>query len=174
MTNFFSSLKLNFSLVCVAAVLCLQGCGGERTTSFNPSASSSSSSSSVTKIETSLVKQDTSITGTVDHPAKSLRVMREYTEFGHLVDSYTNDNPADPGFANGQVVLVDMGVTNACDRHLDFSSLTAQEDGDSSIRVVVKYNERAENRSGCSGTTRPYYFYYVKKRGPVVFEEIIL
>jgi hypothetical protein len=176
MTNFSASIKLNVSLVCLAAALCLQGCGGERTTAFNPGSSSSNSSSSVAKIESSLLKEGTvSNYDLLDHKEKSLNVISEYTEYTHLIDQYTDDTPNTPDFDAGQLVLVDMGNTKGCDRHLSFSSLSAQEYGDSAVKVVVKYNERAENRTDCSNTTtRPYYFYYVKKRGLVVFEEIIL
>jgi len=162
-------------LFCALASVLLQGCGAERTTPFDPDTSSSSSSSSVTKIDVNEEASGTQpFSSTIDHKDKSLNVMRSDEEYNTIANFYVDHTLDDVSFTAGQVVLVDMGETNDCDRHLDFSSLTAQEDGDNSIRVVVKYNERAENLANCSGTTRPYYFYYIDQRGPIIFEEKIL
>lgn len=174
MTNFFASLKLNFSLVCVAAVLCLQGCGGERTTSFNPSVSSSSSSTP-NKVLVELLVQGTDPYHEQDYSDKRVQAAREEKDYFFFKDSFTTALIDKPNFEKGQVVVVDLGAQDTCKQHLEFSSLRAEEAGDEAVKVVISYKAKAAVTSNCTSTTpRPFYFYYVDSRDQLIISETIL
>ncbi len=170
MINFLFSSQIKFGFIVVLVGLLLQGCGGERTTPYNPS--SSSSSSSATKVVAELITQGTNTLRDIDYKEKSLHVMRDSKEFFNFVDKYTNLNPEPPNFNSGQVVLVDMGNQESCKKRLEFNSLRAEEAGDDSVKVVVTYREIAAISGDCV-ISRPFYFYYIESRGHLIVEESV-
>jgi hypothetical protein len=175
MTKFVSKQlnTLGALLFCALASVLLQGCGAERTTPFDPDNSSSSSSQAVS-VDVAQILVGTEPHTDIDHKEKNLNVMRDEDEYVKIGDYYVSTGLDEQNFDDGQVVLIDMGDTDGCKQHLTFSSLTAKEAGDDSVKVVIKYNEVAAGTSNCSSTnTRPFYFYYVRSRGALVFEENI-
>lgn len=173
MINFLFSFQLKRGFMVVLAALLLQGCGGERTTPYNPS--SSSSSSSAVSVTTQVITQATSTSSLLDHSDKRLQVMRNENDFFDITDAYVDFNLATQDFTNGQVVLLDLGEQDSCQQRLDFNSLRAEEAGDDSVKVVITYRERAATSGTCTSVkSRPFYLYYVQSRGTLIFEESIL
>ena len=176
MINFMISSQVKLGGLILLAALFLQGCGGERTTPYNPSSSSSSSSSSsAASVSVSIIAQGTFTSGGLDHEDKRLQVMRDADDFYDITNNYVNSNLPQPNFSEGQAILVDLGNVNGCAQHLNFSSLRAEKAGADSVKVVVSYTESAANTAGCStAVTRPYQLYYVESRGSLLVEEKIL
>lgn len=173
MINFMFSSQLKFGLMVVLAALLLQGCGGERTTPYNPSSSSSSSSAS--SVTTQAITQGTTTSSVLDHTDKRLQVLRNEDDYYGISNSYVNFNLATQNFTSGQVVLLDLGEQDSCKQRLDFNSLRAEEAGDDSVKVVITYHERAATSGTCTSvSSRPFYLYYVQSRGTLIFEESIL
>lgn len=173
MINFLFCSQIKFGLLVVLAVLLLQGCGGERTTPYNPS--SSSSSSSAVSVTTQVITQATTTSSVLDHSDKRLQVIRNENDFFDITDAYVDFNLATQNFTSGQVVLLDLGEQDSCQQRLDFNSLRAEEAGDDSVKVVITYRERAATSGTCTSVkSRPFYLYYVQSRGTLIFEESIL
>jgi hypothetical protein len=173
MINFMFSSHVKISGLVLLAVILLQGCGGERTTPYDPG--SSSSSSSAVSVTAQVIAQATTVSGVLDHSDKRLQVMRNENDFFDITDGYVNFNLDSQNFTNGQVVLLDLGEQDSCKQRLDFNSLRAQESGGDSVKVVVTYRERAATSGACTSVlSRPFYLYYVQSRGTLIFEESIL
>jgi hypothetical protein len=173
MINVMFSSQTKLGVIVLLAALFLQGCGGERTTPYNPS--SSSSSSSAVAVTTQIITQGTDTSTFIAHEDKRLQVMRNENDFYDISDAYVNFNLATQNFIDGQVVLLDLGEQDSCKQGLGFNSLRAEETGTESVRVVVSYRERAATTTGCTSViTRPYYIYYVQSRDALIFEESIL
>lgn len=151
----------------------LQGCGGERTAPFNPG--SSSSSSSVTSVDATQLTQGTTTRVVPQYKEHSLHVARDQTEFYKYVDEYSTINLDLPDFTTGQVIIVDGGDTDSCKKKVIFNRLTAQQDGNNSVKVVVSYSESADVTTTCTSViSRPYYFYYIKSLNTIIFSEDII
>lgn len=173
MINLLFSSQIKLGGIALLAALFLQGCGGERTTPYNPSSSSSSSSAS--SVATQAITQATTTSSVLDHSDKRLQVMRNENDFFDITDGYVNFNLGSQNFTSGQVVLLDLGEQDSCKQRLDFNSLRAEEAGDDSVKVVVTYRERAATSGTCTSVlSRPFYLYYVQSRGTLIFEESIL
>lgn len=173
MINFMFSSQFKLGGIVLLAALFLQGCGGERTTPYNPS--SSSSSSSAIAVTTQAIAQATTVSGVLDHSDKRLQVIRNENDFFDITDAYVDFNLATQNFTSGQVVLLDLGEQDSCKQRLDFNSLRAEEAGDDSVKVVIAYRERAATSGTCTSViSRPFYLYYVQSRGTLIFEESIL
>jgi hypothetical protein len=173
MINFMFSSHAKFGVFVLLAALILQGCGGERTTSYNPS--SSSSSSSAVAVTTQIITQGTDTSTFIAHEDKRLQVIRNENDFYDISDAYVNFNLATQNFVDGQVVLLDLGEQDSCKQRLEFNSLRAEEAGEDSVKVVVTYRERAATSGTCTPVlSRPFYLYYVQSRGTLIFEESIL
>ncbi len=167
---FSSHVKIS-GLVLLAVIL-LQGCGGERTTPYNPS--SSSSSSSAAAVNTQTITQGTSTRIELDHSDKRLQVMRNRDDYYDITDYYVNDNLPEQNFDNGQVVLIDLGEQDSCKQRLEFSSLRAEEAGSEGVKVVISYRALAAVSTACTSVkTRPYYVYWVQSRDTLIFGETI-
>ncbi len=172
MINFLFSSYLKQGLMVVVAGLVLQGCGGERTTPFNPDLSSSSSSAAA--VTTQLIRQGTATSMVLDYSDKRLQVMREDDEYYDLTDYYDTSGWPSQNFDNGQVVLIDLGEQDSCKQRLEFSSLRAEDAGTEGVKVVVSYRQIAAVTTGCTSVvTRPYYLYYVQSRDVLIFGETI-
>jgi len=173
MINFMFSSQAKISGLVLLVVILLQGCGGERTTPYNPS--SSSSSSSAVAVTTQVITQGTDTSTFIAHEDKRLQVMRNENDFYDISDAYVNFNLATQNFVDGQVVLLDLGEQDSCKQRLEFNSIRAEEAGDDSVKVVVTYRERAATSGTCTPVlSRPFYLYYVQSRGTLTFEESIL
>lgn len=173
MINILFSSQFKFLGLVLLSALFLQGCGGERTTPYNPSVSSSSSSAS--SVGVSQLTQGTFIYRDADHKDKRLQVIRDADDFYGITNSYVDFNLTEPNFTSGQVVLVDLGKQDSCQQSLEFNSLRAEAVGDDSVKVVVTYRERAVTTGACIPvSSRPFYLYYVQSRGTLIFEESLL
>ena len=173
MINFMFSSYFKLGGILLLAALFLQGCGGERTTPFNPS--SSSSSSSAVAVNTQTITQGTSTRIGLDHSDKRLQVMRNRDDYYDITDYYVNDNLPEQDFTNGQVVLIDLGEQDSCKQRLEFSSLRAEDAGTEGVKVVVSYRQIPEVATGCTSVvTRPYYLYHVQSRDVLIFGETVL
>jgi hypothetical protein len=173
MINSMFSSHAKFGVLVLLAALILQSCGGERTTPYNPSLSSSSSSA--VSVTTQVITQATDTSRVLDHSDKRLQVMRNENDFFDITDAYVDFNLASQNFTSGQVVLLDLGDQDSCRQRLDFNSLRAEEAGNESVKVVITYRERAATSGVCTSViSRPFYLYYVQSRGTLIFEESIL
>lgn len=138
------------------------------------SSSTSSSSSSASSVAQELLWSATKTATVIDKKEKNVQVIRTDTDFYKLADAYVDRVLEVPDLTTGQVVLIDDGDVDSCAAHLEFNSkLTAVELTDASVKVTVNYIEKP-TLTNCSSTfTRPYYFYYLKTKKLLVFEEKI-
>jgi hypothetical protein len=172
MTNILRFAQIKLGAVTLLAAIFLQGCGAERTTPYNPVASSSSSSA--VAITTQPIAQGTTNSVLLDYSDKRLQVMRESDDYYYITDYYENTGFPEQSFDNGQVVLIDLGEQDSCKQRLEFSSLRAEEAGAEGVKVVVSYRALAAVSTTCTSViTRPYYLYYVESRDALIFSESI-
>ncbi len=142
--------------------------------SSSSNTSSSSSASSTSSVATELIWSATQTTTVIEKQEKNIQVMRNATDFFAVADAYADRSLEAPNFDEGQVVLIDDGQVDTCAAHLEFnSSLIAAELTDNTVKVTLHYIEKPK-LDRCSSTfTRPYYFYYLKTKKLLVFEEKI-
>lgn len=101
--------------------------------------------------------------------------MRTATDFYNLADAYVDHSLESQDFETGQVILIDDGEVDSCAAHLEFNStLSATELTDNSVRVTINYLEKPKQDKCSSTFSRPYYFYYLKTKKLLVFEEKII
>jgi hypothetical protein len=172
MTNILRFTHIKLGAVTLLAAIFLQGCGAERTTPYNPVASSSSSSAIA--VSTQTITQGTTNSVLLDYSNKRLQVMRNSDDYYDITDYYENTGFPAQNFDNGQVVLIDLGEQDSCKQRLEFSSLRAEEAGAEGVKVVVSYRALAAVSTTCTSViTRPYYLYYVESRDALIFSESI-
>ena len=107
----------------------------------------------------------------IDKKEKNIQVMRDATEFHKIANTYVAQNLATPDFNIGQVVLIDMGDTDSCALRFEFSSISAKEQTDNTIAVVVNYTVKAAVEKCTPVITRPFYFYHINTRKLLKIEE---
>lgn len=102
-------------------------------------------------------------------------MLRNNSDFHTTANAYLNFNPDDQNFDEGQVVLVDDGEVDSCAAHLAFNStINAVELTDNTVKVTVSYVEKPKLDKCSSTFSRPFYFYYLKTKKLLVFEEKIV
>jgi hypothetical protein len=171
----------------LVGLIILQGCGGQRDEPFDPGTSHSSRGAAVTISK--LISGDAPFTA-VAAEGRLVKI-RDLDSFEVYWDEYTNDPHDTVAFDTGQVLLVDLGEKNACERKLTLKQYAAYEGSVNSVIVVLDYTDadassnsssstssersssNSSSNSSCStvGTTHPFYFYYVKSRDEIVIEE---
>ena len=99
------------------------------------------------------------------------------SEFNNITGAYSSINLTAPVFTEGQVFLIDDGDVNGCDAHFEFQeNLTTKEVGDNGLKVLLDYREKP-SKSPCTPSvspSRPYYFYYIKSKKLLAFEDNIV
>lgn len=114
---------------------------------------------------------------TIETAGKKSQVVTE-SEFNNITGAYSIDNLTAPDFVNGQVILIDDGAVNGCDAHFEFQApvdgLTTENVGDNGLKVVLDYREKPSKSSCTPSASRPYYFYYIKSKKLLAFEDNII
>lgn len=180
----------------LVSLIMLQGCGGARDEPFDPGSSTSSRGPAVTM--TRLVSGDDPVTD-VQTEGRIIKI-RDEGIFETYWNEYTTEIHETIDFAAGQVLLVDLGAKNTCDRKLTLKQYAAYEGSVNSVIVVLDYTDSgassnssstssessssesssssdssssSSSNSSCSavGTTHPFYFYYIKSRDEIIVEE---
>ncbi len=195
MINLAALNKQTFNIFfsALVGVVMLQGCGGQRDEPFDPGESNSSRGAAVTI--TKIISGD--IPFTAVSPEGNLVKIRDLDTFEIYRNKYTNETHEAVDFVTGQVLLVDLGEKNACERKLTLKQYAAYEGSVNSVIVVLDYadvdgtidsssstsstssssisSSNSSSNSSCStaGTTHPFYFYYVKSRDEIIVEESV-
>lgn len=101
--------------------------------------------------------------------------MRTENDFYSVANAYVDHNLETQNFDEGQVILIDDGDVDSCAAHLEFNStMTANELTDNTVKVTLNYVEKPKLDKCSSTFSRPFYFYYLKTRKLLVFEEKIV
>ncbi len=154
-------------------------CSNSRSSSSsNSSAITNSSVSSIASssaIELMLIGSGTQTNTVIEITEKNVQVMKNATDFMNISGAYSTVNLDSQDFDAGQVILIDDGNVNNCDAHLAFNSnLSAETVGNNSLKVIIDYLEKPAVSPCAPSSSRPYYFYYIKSRKLLTFEDKII
>lgn len=142
--------------------------------SIKSSSSLSSASASSATVEISLIGSGTETKTAIESAGKKFQVVQE-SEFNNITGAYSIDNLDAPEFVNGQVILIDDGDVNNCDAHFEFLlKPTTENVGDNSLKVILSYREKPSISPCTRSVSRPYYFYYIKSKKLLAFEDNII
>jgi len=129
----------------------------------------------MSSIEQHLIWSGTQTNTVIVKKEKDTQYFRNNTDFHATADAYVNFSLTDQNFDEGQVVLVDDGEVDSCAAHLEFNTnISAIELTDNTVRVTVNYVEKPQLINCSSTFSRPFYFYYLKTKKNIVFEEKIV
>ncbi len=189
----FNKQIMNTFFCILVSTIFLQGCGGQRDEPFSPATiGSSSSHGAVVATEELKSSDDLPVTSVDEHG--TLAKISDVDTFTTVWRNYTFSAQPTVDWVAGQVVLIDLGKKKACDRKLTFNKVSAFEESTNSVVVVVDYTDKDKQSSSTSSTssrtsssssnsssvcndetlTQPYYFYYVKTRDQIIFDENVL
>jgi hypothetical protein len=122
-----------------------------------------------------LIWSGTQTVTVIEKKEKNIQVIRTNGDFHRIANTYVNVDLNDQNFDEGQVVLVDDGEVDSCAVHLEFNSnISALELTDNTVKVTINYVERPALDKCSSAFSRPFYFYYLKTKKLLVFEEKIV
>ncbi|WP_020210732.1 hypothetical protein [Gilvimarinus chinensis] len=162
-------------------LIALVGCGAERDEPFDPDLPvDDEGDSTAVRIDATKVIDGQQTLFDIEGE-KQTHVFRDQEAYWLFLDRYTDLLPVnEPDFDEGQVVLVDLGEQedSQCQDYLSLESVAAYESGDSGARLSLTYNlNEAVESNGCpdeeAELIRPYYFYYIATRRPMVVSESI-
>lgn len=171
----------NFLLLLLLAGA-LAACGAERDEPFDPDTGGTDDDDPDRERITvdQVLRADTTLLD-IDGDRQNL-IFRDEDTYFLFLDRYTDTLPAnDPDFASGQVVLIDLGERedSDCDYRLELKSVYAEEYNDNAARMVLNLREREATaaKEDCPAedaeSLRPFYFYYVASRRPLIIAETI-
>lgn len=169
-------------LWCLLLVCALAGCGSEREEPFDPGNGNGDDDEDPdrARITVSRILHDDQTLLEVDGDRQNL-ILRDEDSYFLYFDRYSDTLPADePDFNTGQVVLLDLGARedSNCDYRLELQSVYAEEYNEEAARLVVNLQaQEAGNQADCpvedAEILRPFYFYYVDSRRPLIIAETI-
>jgi len=167
---------------CLLLACVLAGCGSERDEPFDPGkgATDDDADSDRLRITLNRILHDDQPLLLIDGDRQNL-ILRDEQSYYLYSDRYSDRLPEEePDFDIGQVILLDLGEreNNSCHHRLQLQSVYAEEYGSNLARLVVNLREReANNQAQCPEEDphllRPFYFYYLESRRPVVIAEAL-
>lgn len=141
---------------------------------MSSSSSSSSSSASGSSISYTLIWSGSQTNTVIEKKEKNVQSIRTSADFHSIANTYVNQNLDEQNFDEGQVILVDDGEVDSCAAHLEFNaSLSVVELTENTAKATLNYVEKPKLEKCSSTFSRPFYFYYLKTKKNLVFEEKI-